>query len=928
MAKSPEETAVYELTNIGNMQSYKSSPQNTGSNSPTSRAKKWTSKFTKFQRGKDKKREGSPTISPPLQLNTSSLFQRSVSTKSLNDAYKTPTTEQNHLHEYPFRTSSLPRPTSHLYTPHKIDHPKTAPLSKHTAYQGSTFTSNMGLHELSEDDITPKTTSSFNSNKSLSSKSKRSFVRERCTLCNELISNKSNGERIIELECKHLCHEECLSVSMDNVSNTVSSDFHTVFPECSKCFEDKNQVRQCIPRNDELKDRLLSHILIHRSASSPTSFQSIETPLQSSYSPLSTPITQIQSQALFQQTPNSMVPNQELLNFPLAEPPIRRRPLKNTNNNQSSQNWRLSNNKTREHIAPVPNRRNHSLYLPNLGRITSNLDNDMISMVTTNTHSAKKPENNQLPLIRSYFTQILLENFKDTLLDWKLDEEFGLLRMIDKLLVSNDNSNFKTSWCFLFTKALIIVTAEEPTDTPFENITLETKLRDLQILHRIQDIDVNTVNASTLELSPCNGLAVYLTESLNTNASNVIQKWISGLLDKDLVCDEKTVTSTLQMPLLLKNLGNDSNNTNTFTSLVEPDRMVELSSFERGSGSVLIRRSFYVDRNNMDKNPERTMLSMMTSVSSILSLKKGKPDEIFVVLQIDFSKLKDDTDYYTLVNNFKALNIAIEILNICVVNLDGYIIKFPISGHEIVDINTVKSWEQLSATSRMDPKSLKNKLYPGAINNNIGVVIISNSHMEEGKSCLLKDYSCFSKTGRHTPNELKIKVGYLNVDYSSKINELLEVDTWDCILETICYSYNISFDEDNDTDSIFVDRNTLSSQSIYNNNDENDDTKSMMTLQISTPINISNTPVKHVLETPVSDGGINSINLSALDLSNDSPILDNAISDELNIDMLQKQRETYSVVLNQIDEAIQDIKNNDDSELSRPYNRDSIYSYL
>lgn len=921
MTKSPEETAVYELTNIGNMQAYNNSPHSTVNNSPSSRAKKWTTKFTKFQRANDKKKKVPPAISPPLQLNTSSIFQRSVSTKSLNDSYKTPTTEQNNLHDFPFRTSSLPRPTSHLYTPHKIENPKTAPLSKYpNISQGSTFSANIGLNELSESDTFLQRDSGFNQKTSLTTNNKRSLIKERCTLCNELISNKSNGERIIELDCKHICHEECLSVSMGNLSNTVSFDFHTVFPECSKCFEEKNQVRQCIPRNDDLKDRLLSHILIHNSASSPTSFQSIDTPLQSSQSPLTTPINQIQSQALFQHTPNSSAPSQDLFNFPLAEPPIRKRQPTTISNNEPAQNWRLSNNKTRG------NTRDHSLYLPNLGRMTSNLDSDMISMTTTNTNATRKPENNQLPLMRSYFTQILLENFKNTLIDWKLDEEFGLLRMVDRLLVSDDNSNFKTSWCFLFTKALIIVSSEEPLDKSLERTILEADLSNLQILDHLETMNVNTVNPSTLEILSDNNPTVYLTESLNNNTTNTIQKWISGLLDKELLFDETIFTSTLQVPLILKNLGNDSNSTSTYTSLVNSERMVELSSFQRGSGSVLIRRSFYVDNNGQNTNPEGTMLSMMTSISSILSLKRDKPDELFVVIQLDFHKLKDDEDYFTLVNTLKALNMTIKYLNICAINSDGYILKFPINGKEIIDIDTIKNWKHLPATSKMDPKSMKKKLYPGAITSNIGVVIISNSNMEEGKSCLLKDYSCFSKNGRHTPNELKIKVGYLNVDYSSRINELLEVDTWDSILETICYSYNIFFDEDNDIDSVFFDRATLSSQSIFQDNDDDDDKKSMMTLQISSPIDINNSTVKHEFETTVTNDGIDNIDLSALNLSDENLIIDSTTPDELKINILQKKRETYNVVLNQIDEAIQDIQSHE--ALDRMDNRKSIYSYL
>lgn len=953
MIHTPDEPAVYELTNTGTMQTHKNSPHNVdlnkiltmkSNNSPSSKARKWTNKFAKFQINSDKKKRESPTISSPLQVNTSSLFERSESTHSLNDAYKTPTTEQNHLNEYPFRTSSLPRPTSHLYTPHKMEQPKTAPLGKNPTSSTPSFLSSSGFRNFSENEILAKANSrGLNSGRSASAKSKRSFVRERCTLCNELISNKSNGERIIELECKHLCHEECLSVSMDNMSNTVSSDFHTVFPECSKCLEEKDQVRQCIPKNDDLKDRLLSHILIHKSASSPTTFQTIDTPLQQAYSPLTTPINQIQSQALFQQTPNSVVHNQELFNFPLAEAPVRRRPLNSIptmNNNGPTQTWKYAgNNSSKEYFNSNNDIRKHSLYLPKLGRVQSNVETDMVSMTTTNTVSLKNQDNNEMPLIRSYFTQILLENFEDILVDWKIDDEFGLLRLVDKLLVSVDNNKFNLCWCLLFANALIIVQAEEPKETSKDNITLDTKLTNLQIFNNINDLDVATEDPSTLKLVYHNLehsqiKTLYLTESLHSNTSSVIQKWISGLLDHDINFNENNITSTLQMPLILKNMGNDSNNTNTYTSLFNPNRMVELSSFQRGAGSVIIRRSFNVDKSNQTNNPETTLLTMMTSISSILSLKKEKPDDLIVIIQIDHNKLRNDNEYQTIFNSLKALTLLIPTSNLCIVNPNGYVCKITTINDELIDVNSIKYWKEMNGISRLNPQVIKNKLYPSGITSNIGITILSNSNMDENKSCLLMDYSSFSQTGKHTPNELKIKVGYLNVDYSSKINELVELDTWEGLLETLCYSYNFYFGEDNDTTSLYFDRNTLSGQSIlqYSDNEnshDNGDNKSIITLQISTPIELSNSiPQSLEITTPDVDHN-SSLNIEGLNISNEDLLKDEKTPDELKINILQQKRETYSVVLNQIDEAIQDIKTHNTVEFEHPTEkRESLYNYL
>ena len=52
-------------------------------------------------------------------------------------------------------------------------------------------------------------------------------------------------------------------------------------------------------------------------------------------------------------------------------------------------------------------------------------------------------------------------------------------------------------------------------------------------------------------------------------------------------------------------------------------------------------------------------------------------------------------------------------------------------------------------------------------------------------------------------NEIKIRVGYLNMDYTDKIEELIEVDTWDFLLEAVCCAFNFDFENESQDTKIF-----------------------------------------------------------------------------------------------------------------------------
>nr|4F2H_A Chain A, Protein STE5 [Saccharomyces cerevisiae] len=192
--------------------------------------------------------------------------------------------------------------------------------------------------------------------------------------------------------------------------------------------------------------------------------------------------------------------------------------------------------------------------------------------------------------------------------------------------------------------------------------------------------------------------------------------------------------------------------------------------------------------------------SVLTTISSILSLKREKPDNLAIILQIDFTKLKEEDSLIVVYNSLKALTIKFARLQFCFVDRNNYVLDYGSVLHKIDSLDSISNLKSKSSSTQFSPIWLKNTLYPENIHEHLGIVAVSNSNMEAKKSILFQDYRCFTSFGRRRPNELKIKVGYLNVDYSDKIDELVEASSWTFVLETLCYSFGLSFDEHDDDD--------------------------------------------------------------------------------------------------------------------------------
>ncbi|GAV52799.1 hypothetical protein ZYGR_0AI00810 [Zygosaccharomyces rouxii] len=788
--QAPEDNIIYQLTNIGASQqpsqqrsplktpkadSAGSTPSGDGSvtPSPSSRGKKWADRFVKFQRHSDKKKTAN-SPSANRGVSTSPVVSQTLS--PLNNSHG-------------IRTSSLPRPPDN-------------------------FEFGMSL-------TPPPKMGPFGHRRSNTS-NKKSFLNEYCTVCDEPILNRGSGERIIELECGHISHQECLLVSFENSSGYSSNDFFSIFPPCTKCQTEKNIENRCIPKNAELKDRLISIFLINGSARrhsepSVSPLQPLQPPLVPTNFPtlqqsplLSLPRGQMSSQVI--PSPQSHIltaPDSMLDGMRLASVPAKARKQSAT---EARREWPVSQfqSSIRVSLVSQPDRRNYSF-----------------------STSDKLP----LYVLRAHYIEILMKSFT-TLSGWQIDEEFGLLRLVDHLMMSRDGLDYNDCWCMLFEKALVVAPLAYGVKTKHDG-SLDVILQDFHVYKSVANVRVDTVESSVLkwtfpktENSPWQ--EVYVTEALNTDASQVIQKWISALLDLELEFNDKYFTSTLPLPPIMRNDVQSSHQSSSLMGLVTPTKVVELTSNQRNS--VIIRRGFKLsEEQGATMSAANTIQSAMTNISSILSLKREKPDDLVVVLQLDFEKIGTKNNSLVIFNSLKALVLKFPDMKICIVDSGGFMKTHGRTKDVITTVEDLKNAQKLPEGDRFEPVWLKNSLYPNTALKSLGIAIISNTPMDTHKSCLLKDYSCFTNEGRRRPRELKIKVGYSNLDYSDEVGELMELESWNDFLEALSYSFSLTFGDDDEDDVSSIEGDLTDSE----NENPLDDTHSISSNESTTTILIA-----------------------------------------------------------------------------------------
>ncbi|CAB4255717.1 similar to Saccharomyces cerevisiae YDR103W STE5 Pheromone-response scaffold protein that controls the mating decision [Maudiozyma barnettii] len=748
------------INNLGDRHKIKE-PLNKHSSSP----KKWAGKLLNFQLNSKKSKSNisaTPIISSPITSITPIESSPIASKYSFGSPYTslgctTPTTT------YPSRVSSLPRPISRTSSRSNINiSVANSTNSKHFI----PLTDGIRVEQLKS-----------------SSSGKRSFLNDNCTICDEPISHRSYGERVVELQCGHLCHQDCLLISFEDIS-TASTNIYELFPQCLKCKVEKSIDINCVPKDETLKEKIISDVFMTKVGiiSTPTT-TCTHTPMTfSSSSPLNG-----KEQTVMRQIIN-VGSNSDFNSNKIDSSP---KYFKQTH--QLSRPFQYSS----RNIIPT------SSY-PNINDQTT--INDNISYISNSKGHNQSTLNTSIsiPLLRTYFLDLIINRFNSDISKELIDSTFGLLRVVDRMIISDEKSNFSPCWCFLFTNCLIIVYTDPQQNQNDENILLNTTFQSMEMFYPLDHVDVQPVTNSVLQCTIiANSISrnFCLAESTTNCSSEISQKWASALLNDNLVFNEETFTSTLPLPPIIKSMTNDGDVLTTYSGNGRDQQVTELGTISHIRGSVVIRRMSNIPPQVYNNDTRMSLSTMQTSVSSIISIRHKKPDNLVIILQIDKQYINCTDNYNTIYNNLKALEILFPALYICLIDSKMSVIK---QGHMSDILKTPDDLKISNPIGIFNIEVLKKSILniSNSPNKNFGIALISNTIMNKEFCILFQHITLLKKIGILRANILKIKVGYLNMSYADQIDELAEIDNWTDMLELLCYTFAIDYDSDDDNSDI------------------------------------------------------------------------------------------------------------------------------
>lgn len=821
MQPSQSDDYIYSLTNINGYQmdrygtkTTKYSKKKEWSNSNTPSPKRWADKLLNFQLS-SKKGKNPIVIESPAHSSvaaTTPVISSPIRSDQIFSSPHTPADATTPIDNYPSRVSSLPRPAS--------------PYSTNSNANISLINSSKSEPDASSLDWTPR-----EGNTTRSSKSKKSFLNAKCTLCDEPISHRSHGERIVELQCGHLCHQDCLMISFTDISTT-STNIYELFPCCIKCKVDKSMNINCVPKDETLKDKIISDVFLSKvgSVSSPVSSYSTTPVRYTASSPINRRMPNIVEQALNINTIADMQSRRLTTN------------ISTTNRNVSPQllNYDLPTSKTDRHN--LDNQRMNLLQaLPNFKETDIA---DTISLASSNyRNDGSQRQENSVHLLRTYFLDFVINRFPLQLSKELIDSKFGLLRLVDRMMVNIERTNFSLYWCFLFTKCILIVKVDPKQSQTDENILLNTEFLGLEIYYPINSIRVDVMSDSILQCEIVNeeiSKRFDLSESSFTNSTEVLQKWASALLNTDITFDHETITSTLSLPPIIRNLTDDGDVLTAYACDGSNKKISEVSTIGHIRNSVIIHRQPKAANETFLDNGRSSIYTTKTSVSTLISMRRKKPDNLILLLQIDKQQVSSMDTYTIIFNNLKALQILFPSLYIYLIDWKMRIQKFGLVSEVLEGPDDLKT---KSSSERFTILSLKTQIlkFPEISNKNIGIAVMSNTIMNKDMNILFSSFEPLQKFNGIRTNILKIKIGYLNMSYTEEIDELAEIDSWPDMLELLCYTFAIDYDSDNEDGSELSDFDncsSITSGDVNNNTTSSDDSILTMDMVSSSFYNI------------------------------------------------------------------------------------------
>lgn len=758
----------------------------------TSSANKWSKKLTGFPISSKKKKS---TLASEEQLFFSPIHRATAPIKSA------PVTPVQYGDSYPLRFSSMPRPnTGGRYR--NDDYPARAAFS----------------------DIlspTPINSDIQKDNTSHRSNKKKSLINLKCSICNESISNRGNGERIIELKCGHICHNDCLLVSFQDSS----PDIATVperFPFCVQCKAETARNVNCIPKDSIIEETLLSSFFINN----------FETP------------TAIES-AL----PNDV--------FPAISTPVNPNPISenlNTLKNVTAGNNGGPYEYQKDDVIQI---NPHDIKIPIIETPAAQHVQHSIPMevVKPSLSDMKSPTHIGIP-VRSYKRQVgvssnveplavIVHSFVDfirhrlpvSLSTSQFNSEFGSLRIVDWLKISTGTSMFEICCCFLFTKRLLIAFTD---DSPEQVSSKELNEIDFKsfAIYSLEECSLKTTSSSVFEITMIDSnrsSTLYISELWDNKNNVVSHKWISAILNPTLELDSTSFTSTIPLSAIIPeeksvDLKSNENATENIAGTTD-EKYLSLETPPLNIG----KENAYLDVGTA--NSKRvSAFSQLTSISSIISMKQKRPSRIIIVLQIDGEKLKFQNMAAVIYNTLVALSLSFKSMYVFFIDSQRNIFQEGLFAGIFKCANDFKLMTVNPYNDIFDVKEVEKRLHDYATVENTGIVFCSGTLFDRD-NILTVSTDSLKRSNQQRNNILKIKIGYMNVESSSQPTDLIEIDDWNNLLEIICYTYSISFEED-ERDSYCPSEIVKKELPLDNDQDsiDSESENSLLTLNISNGI--------------------------------------------------------------------------------------------
>lgn len=700
----------------------------------------------------------------------------------------------------------------------------------------------------------------------------------KCCICEETVREKTSDEKILTLECGHICHDTCLllHMMMEKEKQTSFTKHEELFPLCELCDDG---ITICKPASDEAKDELFFKVLMANEEDEendmpatidkdkektmqllnedtnyleglPVPDFSVQEPNElkppsSNENSHMTPPNQIIS--IFPGSSSNLKPITSKINKDAPEVTKRQSVLKQNFNGYKMTNGSPNMNRYARARTSILHQssisRNSTLSKKNLSisspkpivkKLNTSLPTNAIySSINTSVDPKGKSANfhsldidsdsdDELMIVQiegdsnseskrqqprkyshksnldmqekhmggkyrdSISTQTsesiigvvkerlnlvhqLIERHSDKLNKKNIDTDLGLLRisnMFEVCKVLDSKDTFYLCRCYLFEKMLILDFFDKRTKNEFRMIKISS-----------ESVNVDVVNKHIFRVSCLNSkdINIFQFKSVDKNNSKILEKWISALLDFNLeFYDQPFTTNDIDK--------NASSSINTIDENSE-------DTVSMGLQDVIIKKS-------------------NTEVSTNVPIKSyGNVEDLIMIIQLDSIKKIKKRENLNLINSIKSLNKYFnkkkKMLKFVILDEKSKILCIGSSKDVLDQLDGSLKFEQIRGkilTETSWSNSVIQKYFMDIDESSLNVVVMSSTEMDIDNNCLFNDFYTSSND-----NVLKLHVGFLNVDYSEDINDLVEINSWYDMMEILCFSLNLEFGQDDlDYDDIEI----------------------------------------------------------------------------------------------------------------------------